>query len=376
MEDSGAGTIFEDAAAALRHGFSRDHMLSRPEKFSEETQLRELERNVGMTEEDGARSAKATSSASGAGASGAQHLPPRHPAAPHGKGNASSATHHEAAQSVRPSQSASGTGASSSAASSSSSSGSAGPASAASTPRSTPTPGIALATSTGGGLPLPRRVEEMSIRQAIWVTMEDPSSSRAAQLVAGLVMGMIILSCAAFVIQTLPEYVEGSQDNVWNAIEDLCITVFTIEFALRFSTCPSKLQFVRQPLNIVDFLAILPFYLELVAGSAAGGSAIIRIIRLVRIFRIFKLSRYLPWVRVFTNALSLSLQPLLMLVLVVIIAMVLFSSVIYYAERGEWSEADKAFMRLNTVTGEFGKSPFQSIPASFWWCIVTMTTGE
>lgn len=77
--------------------------------------------------------------------------------------------------------------------------------------------------------------------------------------------------------------------------------------------------------------------------------------------------------RVFTNALALSLQPLLMLVLVVMIAMVLFSSVIYYAERGEWSEEEQMWMRV-PQEGDPLRSPYQSIPASFWWCIVTMTT--
>lgn len=99
--------------------------------------------------------------------------------------------------------------------------------------------------------------------------------------------------------------------------------------------------------------------------------------RLVRIFRIFKVSRYLPWVRVFTNALALSLQPLVMLVLVVGIAVVLFSSVMYYAERGEWSDAEGAWMRPADPAGARAgpvPSPFQSIPAAFWWCIVTMTT--
>jgi hypothetical protein len=95
-------------------------------------------------------------------------------------------------------------------------------------------------------------------------------------------------------------------------------------------------------------------------------------VRLIRIFRVFKVSRYLPWVRVFINALTLSIQPLLMLVFVVLIAMVVFASAIYYAERGEWSEADGAFMRQHG--GELEVSPYQSIPESFWWCIVTMTT--
>lgn len=130
------------------------------------------------------------------------------------------------------------------------------------------------------------------------------------------------------------------------------------------------------PLNIIDFVAILPFYIELAtSGTGAHSSAaVIRIIRLVRIFRIFKVARYLPWVRIFANALALSVQPLLMLVLIVLITMTVFSSIMYYAERGEWSDVAGAFVRYDR-DGNATPSPFQSIPLAMWWAIITMTTG-
>ena len=320
-------TIFEDAAAALKYGFSKENMLSKPSKFTAEGQFDLLEKSLEFDHDHNTTNNKNNTN-------NINNTKNRT------NGGVSSSTTSHTTHPIPPSS----------------------PDSPPSSPLMTPPSTVPI-----------QRVEEMSIREAIWVTLDDPSSSRAAQLIAAIVMGMIIVSCTAFVIQTLPQYIE-STDNTWNIIEDLCITVFTIEFCLRIGSAPSRWKFIRQPLNIVDFLAILPFYLELLLGTAAGGSAVIRIIRLVRIFRIFKLSRYLPWVRVFTNALALSLQPLLMLVLVVMIAVVLFSSVIYYAERGEWDEMNKVFMRFNPIINENTISPYQSIPDSFWWCIVTMTT--
>lgn len=78
----------------------------------------------------------------------------------------------------------------------------------------------------------------------------------------------------------------------------------------------------------MDLLAILPFYVEVATLGSSGSSSagIIRVLRLVRIFRVFKVARYLPWVRVFTRALALSVQPLLMLVFVIVIGACLAAS--------------------------------------------------
>jgi voltage-gated potassium channel Kch len=115
-------------------------------------------------------------------------------------------------------------------------------------------------------------------------------------------------------------------------------------------------------LNIIDFVSILPFYVELMAGGeAASGSSAIRVVRLVRVFRVFKISRYLTWVKIFAEALIQSWQPLAMLVFVMGIATVVFSSALYYAERD----------MLNPKTQQ---ANVVSIPDAFWWCIITMTT--
>jgi len=215
---------------------------------------------------------------------------------------------------------------------------------------------------------------KLPIKEQVWILMSNPNSSRAAQLIAGVIMFVIILSCVAMVVQTLPDYI-SSRSSVWSIIEYICVSVFTLELGLRLWSCPSKLSFFREPLNIIDILAILPVFVELIIAnsSASSGTAIIRIIRLVRIFRVFKITRYLPWIRVFTNALLLSAQPLLMLLLMFSIAMVLFSSAIYYAERGEWNEEAGRWTRV-LPSGDVETSPYQSIIASFWWCVVTMTT--
>ena len=60
-----------------------------------------------------------------------------------------------------------------------------------------------------------------------------------------------------------------------------------------------------------------------------------RIVRLTRIFRIFKISRYSKGMRVLIGSLVLSARALSLLVFLVIIAVVMFGSIMFYFEKGE-----------------------------------------
>lgn len=52
-------------------------------------------------------------------------------------------------------------------------------------------------------------------------------------------------------------------DPALTYIEGVCVVWFTFEFLVRIVFSPNKLEFVKNLLNIIDFVAILPFYLEL-----------------------------------------------------------------------------------------------------------------
>ena len=97
-------------------------------------------------------------------------------------------------------------------------------------------------------------------------------------------------------------------------------------------------------MNLVDVVAILPFYLELIlADITVPGLSVFRVVRLVRVFRLFKMSR--GSITVFVDTMVRSSKPLYMLVFFTSIATVIFSSLIYYVERGQWNDELEMWMR-------------------------------
>lgn len=74
--------------------------------------------------------------------------------------------------------------------------------------------------------------------------------------------------------------------------ERICIAFFTVEYCLRMFAAPKKLKFMFKPLNLVDLLAVLPFYLELILTLCGVDDKKLRDLRwaflVVRILRVLR----------------------------------------------------------------------------------------
>jgi hypothetical protein len=150
---------------------------------------------------------------------------------------------------------------------------------------------------------------------------------------------------------------QSTQHQVIHILEIICVIWFTAEILIRFIVCPSKRKFIKQIMNWLDFAAIIPFYLQLFLTNTEMNSIVaLRIIRLIRVFRVFKLSRHSYSLQILGHTLRSSLSELFLLGFFLSIGVVVFSTLMFYAEHE--SRAKK----------------FSSIPAGFWWAVVTMTT--
>jgi hypothetical protein len=68
-------------------------------------------------------------------------------------------------------------------------------------------------------------------------------------------------------------------------------------------------KYLFAPMNLIDAIAIIPFYVGLAMGGGSG-LAVLRILRLARVFRIFKVGKYNEGVTMLSNTLKKSLPAL------------------------------------------------------------------
>nr|XP_045366757.1 potassium voltage-gated channel subfamily C member 3 [Camelus bactrianus] len=164
--------------------------------------------------------------------------------------------------------------------------------------------------------------------------------------------------------------VEVETEPFLTYVEGVCVVWFTFEFLMRITFCPDKVEFLKSSLNIIDCVAILPFYLEVGLSGLSSKAAkdvlgFLRVVRFVRILRIFKLTRHFVGLRVLGHTLRASTNEFLLLIIFLALGVLIFATMIYYAER-IGADPDDILGSNHTY--------FKNIPIGFWWAVVTMTT--
>ena len=179
------------------------------------------------------------------------------------------------------------------------------------------------------------------------VEVNDNKKSRYFAL---FIQVLILLSVITFSIETIPNLKPQTKITL-QTIEWFSVIVFTLEYLLRIYVADRKISFVFSFFGIIDFLAIMPFYLSFGVDLRS-----LRAIRFLRLFRILKLVRYNKAMNHFTRAIK-SVKEEIFLFIFITLILIFFSAVgIYYFEN------------------EAQPEHFSSIFDSLWWAIITLTT--
>lgn len=225
----------------------------------------------------------------------------------------------------------------------------------------------------------------------LWKLLEDPSSSWLAYFLLIFINVCVIISSVAFMLETLPPKdvaALGATDegfsNTLETIDTFCVIVFTVEYVLRFAAVPApcggKARYMfTHFFPVIDILAILPFYVDLIITAATSGGGlsgeasdlinVARLLRLFRIMRILKLMRASPFAALIGTAFIKARSPLTQTLAFMIIFIVLSGSLLFICEKGELDVAAKTY-----VGPDGAAAPFQSIPDAMYYTMITMST--
>lgn len=188
----------------------------------------------------------------------------------------------------------------------------------------------------------------MSLKSKIRSVVED-NSTKKGKIFDYTIQLLILLSLVAFSIETLPNNSDELIEFLY-VFEIFCITVFSIEYFLRILISNKPFNYIFSFYGIIDFLAIIPYYLSSI------DLRFLRAFRVFRVFRAFKLIKYNKALNRFQIAYKIVKEELTLFLVVILILLFIVSAGIYFFENQAQPEV------------------FKSIFHSSWWSIVTLTT--
>ncbi|VDK42136.1 unnamed protein product [Anisakis simplex] len=205
----------------------------------------------------------------------------------------------------------------------------------------------------------------VSLQQKMWAAFENPHTSSVA-LVFYYVTGFFIaVSVMCNIIETIPcKYMADDltiscgdlYERQFFVLDTACVIIFTVEYLARLFAAPDRIKFLRSIMSVIDVVAILPYYIGLGLTNKKDVSGAFVTLRVFRVFRIFKFSRHSQGLRILGYTLKSCASELGFLVFSLAMAIIIFATIMYYAEK------------------KVVDTRFTSIPAAFWYTIVTMTT--
>lgn len=203
--------------------------------------------------------------------------------------------------------------------------------------------------------------EPKACRAGVWDLFENPETSKAAMIYALISLIAIWLSILSACLETVPSLKSTSAtltEDPWAVMELVLNLFFLVELLARLVSSPCKKTFVRSSLNLVDAIAIIPYFFSMIfTPNKVSSLGFLRILRFVRVMRLFRLSKHSKKLHVVGVIIKSSLGDFQLLMVCLSMLIVLGGSLMYYIEMYNPEGTD-----------------FTSIPNSLWWAIQTITT--
>ena len=167
-----------------------------------------------------------------------------------------------------------------------------------------------------------------------------------------ILLVLIVLSTIIVMMESVSIF-DAKLHSLFIFLEIIITIFFTIEYVLRIVTIRNKKSYIFSFFGIIDFLAILPFYLSLFFPITKY-FLILRMLRMLRVFRILNLLDFMNDGYLIVRALKHSSRKIYIFLLFLVIFCVIVGSLMFMVEGH--------------------REGFESIPQSIYWAVVTVTT--
>ena len=144
-------------------------------------------------------------------------------------------------------------------------------------------------------------------------------------------------------------------------LDAIAVFIFSLEYILRLYSCVEdprfkslggRFEFARQPIVIIDLLAIVPFFLETMLHQVFD----LRFLRIFRLMRLLKLTRYTTSTGTLVKALKREWPVIASSTFIMLLLVILTASLGFLFEHE--AQPDK----------------FENIPQSIYWAVVTLAS--
>jgi len=196
------------------------------------------------------------------------------------------------------------------------------------------------------------------LRQELYFILHDENYNKVAFRVLVTIITLITASTVFYILETVPYLSKTTSQKYFWEVSELVVTIlFTIEYVLRLLVVSNLCSYIIKPMNLVDLLAVLPYYVEIFFPDLPSTS--LRVLRVVRLARLGRMRHLLSeYIEVMSTALSNAADEAgPMMFLMILVQVILFGSIVYAFENGHHEDGD-----------------FSSIPDTMWWALVTITT--
>ncbi|WAR14310.1 KCNB1-like protein [Mya arenaria] len=142
--------------------------------------------------------------------------------------------------------------------------------------------------------------------------------------------------------------------------EYVCVALFSLDLIIRCMFCPNRIRLLLYSfLHWVDVFALLVMYIQYLfeyiyprEKYEASFLDVLHCMQIIRVLRLFRLVKHSTGFLVLLYAFKASFREMLLMIMFLLVAMMIFSTMAFFS----------------------GDDTFSTIPDSFWWAIVTMTT--